>query len=177
MALIRQKQKKTLPAWFEWAFGSGGTPPLRLRHGEIFLTGRIDRIDVDPQQKTFSVIDYKTGEADTTAGVRSGESIQIPVYLMAVQKNLLKDHRPSGGFLVSFKELKTSGICIGGGGDEAILKKNAQITEMEWQNLQETVTSRIAEVVRRINEGEFAPRPSSPSDCRFCDSGIWRGFA
>ncbi|MBI4412627.1 MAG: PD-(D/E)XK nuclease family protein [Deltaproteobacteria bacterium] len=168
-ALIRQKQKKTLPAWFEWGFGSGGVPPLRLKHGEILLTGRIDRIDVDPRQKTFSVIDYKSGEADTTAGILSGESVQIPVYLMAVQKNLLKDHHPSGGFLVNFKEGKTAGLCIVGRGDEAILKKNAQITEAEWQTLQETVTSRIAEIVRRINEGEFTPRPLSPSDCRFCD--------
>lgn len=172
LAQIRNKKKKTRPRYFEWAFGKKNVPPLRLKVGksDISISGRIDRIDVDQNNKVFSVIDYKTGELDSGAKIKRGESLQIPLYMMAAEQLLLKNYRPAAGLLIGFKDLtKKSGLIIQGGGEEEALKKNYHISMESWNQLKQEITMGVQKIVDQINEGRFTPNPLEKSLCRFCD--------
>ncbi|MDO8520205.1 MAG: PD-(D/E)XK nuclease family protein [Deltaproteobacteria bacterium] len=171
IAALRKGQKKTMPTHFEWAFGKGGIPPLRIKTdlGDILLSGRIDRIDTDPAKKIFTVMDYKTGKCDSMAQIREGESIQIPLYLMAVNSLLYPDYKPAGGLLVGLKDFKPSGFVVEGGGEEELMTKNYRLSAEALGQLKQALTVKIAGIVKNIQEGLFEPNPKQDSLCRTCD--------
>ncbi|RPH35205.1 hypothetical protein EHM92_06605, partial [bacterium] len=93
----RQRTDQMQPAFFEVAFGQPGhrpgdmdprlSTPATIKVGDVNLRGRVDRVDVG--EDCFTVTDYKTGSLlPTLAEIRSGASLQLPLYLRAVE-NLL----------------------------------------------------------------------------------------
>ncbi|HPN38231.1 MAG TPA: exodeoxyribonuclease V subunit gamma [Melioribacteraceae bacterium] len=95
----RNRNSSYLPAYFEVKFGKLSTKekdkflstdnPIEI--GGIKLQGKIDRIDIDVNTNTYSVIDYKTGATEVRIeDIKNGYSNQLPVYLIATKK-LLKD--------------------------------------------------------------------------------------
>lgn len=93
------------PAHFELAFGMEDTTdedgrsrdydPASSPHplviagddGEpIHLCGAIDRMDLAADCRTAMVLDYKMGGTKEWAEIKEGKSIQIPLYLMAVEQ-------------------------------------------------------------------------------------------
>lgn len=92
----RQRTTTATPEFFEVAFGSRSKtecdPDLSLEEplsfGEIKLRGRIDRVELD-DSGVFNVIDYKTGMVlPSPEEMRQGMSLQIPLYLVSVEKLL-----------------------------------------------------------------------------------------
>lgn len=110
------------PSFFEVTFGDLGRPDamdraLRLptlalpRQGAALATlvGRIDRIDVADTDK-FLVMDYKTGSTvPRPADVRAGVSLQLPVYIMAVQGDPDRAWQPVGGVYYRIRDLSDFG--------------------------------------------------------------------
>ncbi len=95
--LHRERERKVEPApeFFEVAFG--GSPGIAfdaglsqekpVSVGRIRLKGKVDRIDLAADH--FTIIDYKTGTKLPTAGdIRSGVSLQLPLYLHVTQRLL-----------------------------------------------------------------------------------------
>ncbi len=170
--LLRNKKKTTGPHFFEWSFGNKNVPPLRIRgHShDILVSGRIDRIDVNETLQTFTVIDYKSGSVDSSRQIRQGTSLQIPLYMMAVEDQGLKGYLPAGGWLVSFADLtKKSALFLHERGDEEMFGKNYLITNEEWEELKRIVQQKVVEISACINEGQFNPKPREPSLCWYCD--------
>ena len=97
------------PIYFELAFGlqksTGDSDqhsvknPLQIQWGSeiIKLSGKIDRIDSDNENKVF-IIDYKTGKGKnaTIRDMYEGTSLQLPVYMAAIQQ-LMKKCKPVAG--------------------------------------------------------------------------------
>ena len=110
------------PSFFEVAFGELGyadavdhalsLPPLTLpRQGQpqATLVGKIDRIDVADADK-FLVMDYKTGSAiPGPSGVWDGVHLQIPVYIMAAERDPARAWRPVGGVYYQIRDLSGFG--------------------------------------------------------------------
>ncbi|MHB8338454.1 MAG: PD-(D/E)XK nuclease family protein [Ignavibacteriaceae bacterium] len=78
-----------LPAFFEISFGD----KLNKKDGKDFdvegikLTGKIDRIDIDETNKKYRVVDYKlSGKKPSLKDLKTGISLQLPLYLFAAQK-------------------------------------------------------------------------------------------
>ncbi|EKD41738.1 MAG: ATP-dependent nuclease subunit B-like protein [uncultured bacterium] len=168
---IRNGTKLTKPHAFEWAFGKGKVPPLKISRDqqEVFITGRIDRIDVDRKNKVFSVIDYKTGELPTGASIKEGLSPQVPLYLMVVKQILFPDFSPSSGMLLGLKEIgKNVGLVFDGLGEDKLLWRTSKITLEEWDDLTLKIENSIIEMTSKINEGHFHPKPLSKTECDRC---------
>lgn len=76
------RQSKFEPTYFEVRFGDGArTVSVATDAGEVFLTGKIDRVDRFGDK--FTVMDYKTGKTAGIADVRNlyyGKHIQLYVY-------------------------------------------------------------------------------------------------
>jgi len=93
----RKNDSGYVPEFFELSFGN-------MRHrekndkkrreavnaGSVKLKGKIDRIDINKNEKTFKVIDYKLGGIKPTKeDLLTGISLQLPLYLFAA-KELIK---------------------------------------------------------------------------------------
>ena len=77
------------PIMFEKKFGKYSDSP-KVQNNGIDLQGSIDRIDVNEEEKLFSVIDYKLrGKTITKEDINEGISLQLPLYLFAA-KSLLQ---------------------------------------------------------------------------------------
>lgn len=138
------------PSYFEWSFGRGDVPPLEIigiDGNTIRLRGRVDRIDVDHQNKTFRVIDYKTGARRISeSDLESGRSLQMPLYLQAVQERLLPGYEPLGFRMHYLHDMKQKDFTA--------------------QDYLEPSLQRVRESVAAIRAGHFSPLPKPCAD--FC---------
>lgn len=89
-----------LPAHFEFCFGPtynrevdpNSVAQLLTLQGKdgtkLQITGKIDRVDINPKTGQALVYDYKTGSVDgkTVHSVAKGISYQLPVYIMALEQ-------------------------------------------------------------------------------------------
>ncbi|MCK5456244.1 MAG: PD-(D/E)XK nuclease family protein, partial [Melioribacteraceae bacterium] len=97
----RKDTSGRIPKYFEANFGVEDVEqdssisvhePLLL--DDIQLRGKIDRIDINKNDNTFEVIDYKTGSKKVTAGeIEDGISLQLPIYVWAAKTLLLNNSK------------------------------------------------------------------------------------
>ena len=100
-----------VPAYFEVAFGSmrssardpGSTDKaLELTRSTFVgeetmkISGQIDRVDVS-SDNTLIAYDYKLSTGSSKEDIKSGRSLQLPIYLEALEKLILPDHTVAGG--------------------------------------------------------------------------------
>jgi ATP-dependent helicase/DNAse subunit B len=172
------------PSHFELSFGrakpdscdpSSIDTPVELDLGEgsnLLLAGRVDRIDIDPDGK-FLVIDYKTGMLPKLSDVKEGKSLQVQLYMQAVQK-LLKDSHGVGGIFYLVKneaELEYSTIVV----DEpnALALKNVigrkRCLDQPIEELVTQTNALVAGMLSDMRHGIFHPALSE-KDCKaYCD--------
>jgi ATP-dependent helicase/nuclease subunit B len=77
-----------VPENTEWSYGYEPIPPISIQlpgNGlDVFLRGKIDRVDVDRNRNLFRVLDYKTGNKKVDyREIYAGLSVQLPAYLYA----------------------------------------------------------------------------------------------
>ncbi len=102
-AVVRLEAESELslePRRFEVLFGSERSAP-ELQRGldlgdDLALSGKIDRIDVDPFSARAIVVDYKSGKsAHSAAQIEQELRLQIPLYLLVLRD--LVGMEPLGG--------------------------------------------------------------------------------
>lgn len=178
-----------VPAFFEVAFGLKRTAakdpdsqdePLTLSRGTfvgeetIKISGQIDRVDIAADDSLIAY-DYKLSRGSTMADIETGRSLQLPIYIEALEKLLFpKQDIAGGGYYV-----------IRGGTDrrnKGLHRKNfiqysglhhsvrALISEDEWQRIRREAMEKIWDFLDGMRAGDFAVDPSQrKTTCRFCD--------
>lgn len=152
-----------VPRHLEWSFGRDGSPPLLLPDGQggtIALCGRIDRIDVDEASKRFLVIDYKTGSTKTTGSkILAGDSLQLPLYILAVQKLLLPSYEPIGGLYYHLSDMsKKDGLLHADRLPEFLEihpRSSSLVPGAKWDAAFQKIEDRVREIVAEIRKGVF----------------------
>jgi hypothetical protein len=87
-----------VPRRFEVSFGTDSAPVELQRGldlGGFTVSGKIDRIDVDPMSARGIVQDYKLGRAFSAREIRDDRRLQIPLYMLALRD--LVGIEPLGG--------------------------------------------------------------------------------
>jgi ATP-dependent helicase/DNAse subunit B len=164
------------PRFFEWEFG-GASSPLVLKDADglpVPFRGRIDRIDVNEAKKLFLVIDYKTGSTKISGNqVKSGEALQLPIYLFAVRELLLKDYEPAGAVYHQLSDLSKKDGLLHGERLPSFLgvgpRSSSLVTASKWDGVLDVLLENIGRVVsdiRRTPEEGFVSR-EEPCDV-FC---------
>lgn len=165
-------KKLTLPYQVEWAFGRGKNPYFQIKKEDewLYLSGRIDRIDYNAQNQSFSVIDFKSGSVPSSSKIADGEDLQLILYSLAVQKLLFDSNaKPASLCYYSYATgWKASGISLINSGEEELLARYPHLSEKQFLKLTETATNRVFEIKEKINKGEFEPNPESDFLCQFC---------
>jgi ATP-dependent helicase/DNAse subunit B len=182
------EQEEVLPAYFEVAFGGmksaakdpdSKDEPLELARetfvGEetIKISGQIDRVDV-ARDNTVVAYDYKLSTGSSRYDIISGRSLQLPIYLEALEKLILPDQPIAGGgyyVIRGAQDRRNKGLYRASQLDYLRLRaKNSVFTDEDWQQIRSQVITKIWEFLDRMRAGDFRVDPSERlKTCRFCD--------
>jgi ATP-dependent helicase/DNAse subunit B len=178
-----------VPAYFEVAFGGmkssardpGSTDePLELTRstfvGEerIKVSGQIDRVDV-ASDNTLIAYDYKLSTGSTKDDIKSGRSLQLPIYLEALERLILPHHPIAGGGYYVIRggnERRNKGLHRASALQYSKIhpRVNSVLSDDEWQQIRDDVITKIWDFLDHMRAGKFGVNPSEKEKtCRFCD--------
>ena len=162
------------PRRFEVLFGSDRAAPelqrgLDLGDG-LALSGKIDRIDVDPFSARGLVVDYKSGKtAHSAAQIEQELRLQIPLYMLVLRELVGMEplggvYRPLGG------DRRMRGLLHAEAGLPGFAKSDVLEDEALWQRVE-----RAREVARalaqRIRAGDVRHDPKGGECPSWCE--LW----
>jgi len=188
LSVRKQTKADVRSRYFEVALGmtprEGADPnsrpeQLELRRstfeGEdsIRIQGQIDRVD-QAEDGTLVAYDYKLSTGADAADMKAGRSLQLPVYLEALERLLLPGQAIAGGGYYILKAKpgrRNSGIYRKDFGDYLGLQaRNSILTDSEWHKVRAEVIEKIWQFFDGMRAGDFRVRPSQGKEtCRFCD--------
>jgi ATP-dependent helicase/DNAse subunit B len=171
-----RSELQLLPRQFEVGFGSDRSAPHLQRGLELgpqtFLSGKIDRIDVDPFSVRGIVQDYKSGRSAHSAKQIDEElKLQVPLYMLVLRD--LVGIEPLGGV---YRALGGARIARGLLREEAqedlpSFQKADYLDEEAFWGLVETARGRAYGYAQRIRTGDVKHDPKGDSCPAWCD--LW----
>ncbi|MBA2333053.1 MAG: PD-(D/E)XK nuclease family protein [Actinobacteria bacterium] len=179
--LIRDEAKSELPLVprrFEVGFGSDRSAPelqrgLELGPG-ISLSGKIDRIDVDPGSARGIVQDYKSGRTGHSATEIEKElRLQIPLYMLVLRD--LVGIEPLGGLYRPLAgERRARGLLRAEAKDDGIpgFATNDYLGEEAFWGRVEGARELALGLAQRIQAGDVVHDPKGGECPAWCD--LWR---
>ncbi|HEX5469819.1 MAG TPA: PD-(D/E)XK nuclease family protein [Gaiellaceae bacterium] len=164
-----------VPRRFEVAFGTSSAPvelQRGLELGGFTVSGKIDRIDVDPFSARGIVQDYKLGRAHGARDIETEERLQVPFYILALRD--LVGIEPLGGLyrgLTGTREAR--GLVRVEARDEAVpgLKRPDYLAEDEFWAQVDGAQSRARGAVDRVHAGDVRTDPRGGDCPRWCS--LW----
>ena len=163
-----------VPRRFEVSFGSASAPVELQRGldlGGFTVSGKIDRIDVDPFSARGIVQDYKPGKtAHSAAQIESQGRLQIPLYLLALRD--LVGIEPLGGLYRALSGAREArGLVLAEAREREVpgLKRGDYLEDEEFWAHVESARNRAREVVARIQDGDVEHDPRSGRCPSWCD--------
>jgi RecB family exonuclease len=141
--------------------------PLEL--GGFSVTGRIDRIDVDPVSARGLIHDYKSTNAESAEEIRRNRRLQLPLYMLALRDRLGLE--PVGGVYRGIKKGTTRGLLREAERDgiEGFAQKDYLDEEAFWAIVAEAVETAQA-AVARIRRGDVRHDPPDHVCPSWCDA-------
>jgi len=165
-----------VPRRLEVAFGSERAAPelqrgLTLGDG-LFLSGKIDRIDIDPFSARGIVQDYKSGKgAHSARDIDRELRLQIPLYVLALRD--LVGIEPLGGLYRALSGKRhTRGMLRESSREDlpGFFKDDYLDDEAFWAQV-ETARERAATNAQRIRAGDVQHDPKGDGCPSWCD--LW----
>ncbi|HEY5604794.1 MAG TPA: PD-(D/E)XK nuclease family protein, partial [Gammaproteobacteria bacterium] len=159
-----------IPLYIDWQMEqqNSGTPiatemaieTARLDEA-ISIRGRIDRVDEHENQ--LRVIDYKTGQIPSADEVMSGETVQLPFYLML----LLQQPEHELAARIQQKDREFSAQYVDLGNTSKVTTKLA-VNNEELRSLAEKNQQRLIGVMQQIRQGAPLPAWGDNKTCEYC---------
>ncbi|MBV8256887.1 MAG: PD-(D/E)XK nuclease family protein [Actinobacteria bacterium] len=170
-----ESESPLVPRRFEVAFGGERAAPelqrgLTLGDG-LALSGKIDRIDVDPFGARGIVQDYKSGKhAHSAAEIEKELRLQIPLYMLVLRD--LVGLEPLGGLYRPLAgERKPRGLVRA---EEAETlqgySKNDYLPEEQFWTAVENARAKAGELAMRIRAGDVRHDPRGGECPAWCDA-------
>jgi RecB family exonuclease len=159
-----------VPRRFEVSFGSERSAPELQRGLELgpglTLSGKIDRIDLDPFSASGVVQDYKAGKhGHSAAQIESEKRLQIPLYMLVLRD--LVGVEPLGGLYRPLAgERRPRGLLRESAREQAVpgLAKNDYLGEEDFWGQVERSRELAVGLVERIGNGDVRHDPKG-GDC------------
>ncbi len=165
-----------VPRRFEVTFGTERASPELQRGldlGGFTVSGKIDRIDVDPLFAARGIVqDYKSGAAYSAATIESERKLQIPLYILALRD--LVGIEPLGGLYRSLSGARESrGLLRSDARSDALprLTKADYLDEEAFWGAVENAVAEARTSVARIRAGDVRHDPRGGSCPPWCD--LW----
>jgi ATP-dependent helicase/nuclease subunit B len=174
---LRQEVELALPLEprrFEVGFGTSGAPVELQRGldlGDFTVSGKIDRVDVDPFSASGIVHDYKLGRAHGARDIDSERRLQIPLYILALRD--LVGVEPLGGLYRGLTGTREARGLVRSQAQEQVpgLKKADYLDEDAfWEQVSEA-QRRARGAVERMRDGDVRHDPHGGTCPHWCD--LW----
>jgi ATP-dependent helicase/DNAse subunit B len=143
----------------------------------IKIIGKIDRVDISEDGSLCLVIDYKTGGLPAISDIEKGLSLQLPVYLMALERQ--KHTRNAVARLSGYCHLPSAGPVKFGavfgdlGSLPEVLNRPARRGDLDLSKAGglDAIADRILALCQQIRQGQFATTALDEvrAGCRYCE--------
>jgi ATP-dependent helicase/nuclease subunit B len=175
-ALVRSEAESELPLMprkFEVGFGNDRAAPELQRGldlGGITLSGKIDRIDVDPFSARGIVQDYKSGKsAHSAVEIEKELRLQIPLYMLVLRD--LVGIEPLGGLYRPLAgERRPRGLLRTGEGLDGFSRNDYRDDDAFWAQV-EAAKATATTLARRMQAGDVRHDPLHGECPSWCD--LW----
>ena len=165
-----------LPRRFEVGFGSDRSAPelqrgLELGDG-LFLSGKIDRIDVDPFSARGIVQDYKSGKGSHSARQIDDERrLQVPLYMLVLRD--LVGIEPLGGVYRALSGSRGARGMLRAESREDLpgFADRDYLDELAFWGQIDTARDRAREAAQRMRAGDVKHDPRGGECPSWCD--LW----
>jgi ATP-dependent helicase/DNAse subunit B len=171
-----ETELQLVPRRFEVSFGNERSPQELQRGldlGGVTLSGKIDRIDVDPFSARGMVVDYKSGKgAHSAAEIEKELRLQIPLYMLVLRD--LVGIEPLGGVYRPLAgDGKARGLLRAEAKEEVLpgFVRNDYLHEEEFWRLVEGARDTARELALRIRGGDVRHDPRGDECPAWCD--LW----
>jgi ATP-dependent helicase/DNAse subunit B len=165
-----------VPRRFEVSFGSErAAPELQrgLQLGDFCLSGKIDRIDLDPFSARGIVQDYKSGKtAHSATRIESEQRLQIPLYML-VLRDLIGVEPLGGVYRALAGERQARGMLRAEARDDGVPGFAARdyLDEDAFWGQVERAAELARSLVSRIRAGEVSHDPRGGDCPSWCE--LW----
>jgi ATP-dependent helicase/nuclease subunit B len=176
-AVVRAEAESELPLVprrFEVSFGSERSAPELQRGldvGTFHLSGKIDRIDLDPRAARGIVWDYKSGKtAHSAAQIESEVKLQIPLYMLVLRD--LVGVEPLGGLYQPLAgERKARGLLRTSAKDDGVpgYSRNDYVDDEEFWAKVARAQEAARGIVERIRGGDVRHDPREGTCPSWCE--------
>jgi ATP-dependent helicase/DNAse subunit B len=164
-----------VPRRFEVAFGTSGAPvelQRGLELGDFSVSGKIDRIDLDPMSARGIVQDYKLGRAHSARDIETELRLQVPLYILALRD--LVGIEPLGGIyrgLTGTREAR--GLLRDDARDDAVpgFKNGDYLDADEFWARVDAAREHAVTAVAGIRSGDVRHNPRGGDCPPWCD--LW----
>jgi ATP-dependent helicase/DNAse subunit B len=137
----------------------------------VVVTGKIDRVDVDPMSARGIVVDYKSGHASSASEILGGDKLQLPLYLLVLRDRLGLE--PMGGVYVSVGGGRRRRGILRGGDDAVPGFAAGDYVEPEvFDDALAAARDTAVGLVERIRRGDVRHDPTNGECPAWCD--LWR---
>ena len=165
-----------VPRRFELGFGTDRSAPelqrgLELGDG-LYLSGKIDRIDVDPLSARGIVQDYKSGKGSFSARqIDTERRLQVPLYMLVLRD--LAGIEPLGGVYRALSGARAARGMLRAEAREELpgFNGNDYLDEDAFWSQVEAARGRALHAAQRIRAGDVAHDPKGGECPSWCD--LW----
>jgi ATP-dependent helicase/DNAse subunit B len=178
-----------VPAYFEIAFGgmksaardpNSKEAPLELSRATfvgaetIKVSGQIDRVDV-AADNTLIAYDYKLSTGSSKDDIKAGRSLQLPIYLEALERLILPGQPIAGGGYYVIRggnDRRNKGLHRASALEYSGISNRVLgvMNDEEWQEIRTSVIAKVWDFLDGMRAGQFVVNPSEKQKtCRFCD--------
>jgi ATP-dependent helicase/DNAse subunit B len=157
-----EQESPLVPSRFEVSFGAGERATIgALDLGTFRLTGKIDRIDVDPFSARGIVLDYKSGK--TALGAQKIEDelrLQIPLYML-VLRDIIGIEPLGGVYRPLSGKREARGLLRAEAREDGVpgFHKNDYLEEDAFWGQVELARDRAVTTVERLRGGDVSHDP------------------
>lgn len=174
--LVRAEAESELPLspkYFEVSFGTERSGRNGLDLGGFSISGKIDRVDVDPFSARGIVWDYKSGKTVFSASkIDSEKRLQIPLYMLVLRDQLGLE--PLGGLYRALAgQREARGLLRAEAREDGLpgFKPNDYLDEEAFWGQVEKAKELAGEIVGRVRGGDVRHDPKSGTCPSWCD--LW----
>lgn len=153
-----------IPRFVEWEFME---EPVDM--GGFLLRGRVDRIDVDSENRAV-ITDYKRSSGARAAEIESKGKIQLPLYMAAVSTRL--ELEVIGGLYRGLRKKSTRGLVRKGEIEDSGITQRDALELGSFENIMETALELARAAADGIRRSHIARGPRTASACAGCPAAL-----